>query len=94
MTHTLNQIMLLMETTLSAAYDAFAATIIYMLTEQVISSGRFLAYASFLRVSSDTKHVEVWFRGDFKFVRNTYLRFTIICLTISSEIRRILSQKI
>ena len=32
MTHTLNQIMLLMETTLSAAYDAFAATIIYMLT--------------------------------------------------------------
>ena len=32
MTHTLNQIMLLMETTLSAAYDAFAATVIYMLT--------------------------------------------------------------
>ena len=31
MTHTLNQIMLLMETTLSAAYDAFAAMIIYML---------------------------------------------------------------
>ena len=31
--------LLFMETRLSAVYDAFAATIIYLITQQVISSG-------------------------------------------------------